>query len=388
MGAAEDDRTTRPVSIDPKRSGPKDRVLVIDDDPLSALAIERALSRGGFTVCRETDPVTASHLLVMDRFAAIVTDINMPSLSGVDLLAIARSYDPHVPVILVTGAASIDSAIEAANLGSTQYLLKPLSTETLIEAVRRAVAGRPARDGDETGELGAAFERAVNASWIAFQPIVQGPLGRLQGYEALVRSDEPSMNNPKALFEAAEALGKTDILSRCIRRLAAEEFGRAPSGISLFVNVHSLDLADSDLFDPKAPLSRIASRVVLELTEREALDRVADLSDRLRSLRKLGFRIAVDDLGAGYAGLASFALVEPDVVKIDMGLVRGAHKSVVKQRVIGSVMSLAKDSGVQTVAEGIETPEERDCLLRLGADGLQGYLFGRPSRGLPDIVGG
>jgi EAL domain-containing protein (putative c-di-GMP-specific phosphodiesterase class I) len=381
-------RATRPVQIEPRDPAAPDRVLVVDDDPLSAESIERALVRCGFAVCRQIDPVAASHLLVQERFAAIVSDVNMPNMSGVDLLAVARSYDADVPVILVTGAASIDSAIEAANLGSTQYLLKPLSAQTLGEAVRRAVAGRTSRADRDRHVLGATFERAVDATWVAFQPIVAGQHGRLQGYEALVRSDEPKMGNPKLLFEAAEQLGRTATLSRCVRALAAEEFGRAPEGVALFVNLHSQDLADGDLFDAAAPLSRIARRVVLELTEREALDRISDLAERLRALRKLGFRIAVDDLGAGYAGLTSFALVEPDIVKVDMGLVREAHLSVMKQKVVASIIALAKETGVQTVAEGIETREERDCLLRLGADWLQGYLFGRPTRGLPDVVGG
>ena len=381
-------RPTKPVSPPGggTAKGSGDRVLVVDDDVLVSKALDRALTRAGFQVHVENDPTVASQLLVQERFAAIVSDIQMPGMTGVDLLSIARSYDSDVPVILVTGQASLDTAIEAANLGSTQYLLKPLSLQTITEAVRRAVASRAPKGDEANRALGLVLERAIDAAWLAFQPIVAGPHGRLLGYEALVRSDETTMSNPGTLFAAAEKLNKVCDVGRAVRALAAEGFGRAPAKVLLFVNLHSLDLQDPDLYEAHAPLSRMAARVVLELTEREALDRVKDLSERLSRLRKLGYRIAVDDLGAGYAGLTSFALVEPDLVKIDMGLVRDAHQSVMKQKVIGSVVSLAKETGIQVVAEGVETREERDCLLRLGADYLQGYFVGRPMRGLPDVV--
>ena len=84
---------------------------------------------------------------------------------------------------------------------------------------------------------------------------------------------------------------------------------------------------DHELFSPAAPLSRIASRVVLEITERASLDELGDVAPRLAQLRGLGFRIAIDDLGAGYAGLTSFAQLEPEVVKVDMSLVRGIDSS-------------------------------------------------------------
>ena len=378
------DRTTDRPRPQATRAG--DRILVVDDDLLTSQALERALERSGFDVTVVTDSALAAQLLVEQRFAAIVTDIHMPGLSGVDLLVVARSYDPDVPVILVTGNASLDTAIEAANLGSTQYLLKPISIQGLGDAVRRGIAGRPSRgntDGLAIGQQLEQLERAIDAAWLAFQPIVSSPHGRLHGYEALLRSDEPSMSNPATIFSAAERLNRVSEVSRRVRSLAASELTSAPPSVTLFVNLHSLDLQDPELFEPAAPLSLLASRVVLELTEREALDEVQDLSARLTRLRALGYRIAVDDLGAGYAGLNSFALVEPDIVKLDMGLVRGVHQSVMKQKVIASVVSLAAETGIAIVAEGVEVGGERDCLVRLGADYLQGYFLGRPVRGLP-----
>jgi EAL domain-containing protein (putative c-di-GMP-specific phosphodiesterase class I) len=120
--------------------------------------------------------------------------------------------------------------------------------------------------------------------------------------------------------------------------------------------------------------------VILEVTERSSFARVPELRDRIKVLRELGYRIAVDDLGAGYAGLTSFAALEPEVVKLDMALVRGVDHEPIKRRLVGSMARLCRELGILVVAEGVETPAERDVLVDLGCDLLQGYLFGRPAR--------
>src|SRR5204863_4374487 len=128
------------------------------------------------------------------------------------------------------------------------------------------------------------------------------------------------------------------------------------------VNLHVTDLVDPWLSAPDSPLSKIAHRVVLEVTERSSLDEVKDVRARVAALREMGFRIAVDDLGAGYAGLTSFTLLEPEIVKLDMTLVRDVHQSATKRKLIRSMAELCKDMGMLVVGEGVETAEERDCL--------------------------
>jgi EAL domain-containing protein (putative c-di-GMP-specific phosphodiesterase class I) len=148
----------------------------------------------------------------------------------------------------------------------------------------------------------------------------------------------------------------------------------------VFVNLHAMELADNSLLAADAPLSRHARRVVLEITERAPLEEIKDVAARVGRLRSLGYRIAVDDLGAGYAGLTSFAHLEPEVVKVDMSLIRGIDQSPMKQKLLGSIVSLCRDLGIEIIAEGIETTAERDALVRVGGDLCQGYLFARPDR--------
>lgn len=137
---------------------------------------------------------------------------------------------------------------------------------------------------------------------------------------------------------------------------------------------------------PDAPLSAIASRVVLEITERASLDEVKDARARIADLREIGFMIAIDDLGAGYAGLTSFATLQPEIVKLDMSLIRGVDRDSTRQKLVRSMTALCKDLGMTVVAEGVETTAERDTLTELGCDLLQGYLFARPGRPFPDVA--
>src|SRR6202000_829860 len=103
------------------------------------------------------------------------------------------------------------------------------------------------------------------------------------------------------LLDAAERLGALDELGRLVRRRACEALSAAAGDATLFVNLHPRDLLDPDLSDPRSPLAAVADRVVLEVTERASLSGLEDVQGRIAALRKLGFRIAIDDLGAGYA---------------------------------------------------------------------------------------
>jgi EAL domain-containing protein (putative c-di-GMP-specific phosphodiesterase class I) len=146
----------------------------------------------------------------------------------------------------------------------------------------------------------------------------------------------------------------------------------------MFVNLHLLDLFDKQLLSPFAPLSKVASRVVLEITERTSLEGQIDLRYRVAELRELGFHIAIDDLGGGHARMGTFTPLDTDFVKLDMSLVRDVDKHQLKQRLIRSVTQLCREQGTQVIGEGVETEAEAEVLVDLGCDLLQGYLIARP----------
>lgn len=397
---------SRQKSLAPDDQGPTSRrrsllraprlLLVEDDDPLRT-TLTRTL-RHRFEVTAFADGVSAAKQLEVERFDVVLCDVLLRGMTGIDLLRIVRSHDLDVPVILMTGLPDVDGAIEAMDLGALTYIKKPFDPHVLDAALDRAAKlaalARAKREAIEAGlggnptsneraALEQSFERALDSLWIAFQPIVDGKTKRTIGFEALMRSNEPTMPSPSAVLDAAERLDRVHDLGRRIRARVAHAFTNAVAPEDddetlVFVNLHAADLFDADLFDARAPLSKLAHRVVLELTERATITDITDARHRTAELRRRGFKIAIDDLGAGYAGLSSFATFEPEIVKLDMSLVRGVEGSPVKRKIVGRLASLCHELEMSVVAEGIETPAELDAMLDLGCEYVQGFLLGRP----------
>jgi EAL domain-containing protein (putative c-di-GMP-specific phosphodiesterase class I) len=260
----------------------------------------------------------------------------MPRMTGIELLRAIREHEPDLPVILVTGLPTVESATEAIEYGVFRYLEKPVKRRTLEATVeqasmlyrlawmkREALALLGTRGGasDRAG-LEVRFERALGALSIAFQPVVFVSDRLVLGYEALLRTSNMGFSGPPEVLDAAERLDAVFRVGRLIRGCAARLFEQAPAESILFLNLHPWDLTDPELLDEQAPLTQMADRVVLEITERASLAEIHDVKDHVAVLRARGYRIAVDDLGAGNAGLTSFALLEPEIVKIDASLAR------------------------------------------------------------------
>lgn len=378
----------------------KRSVLVVDDEEAVARVLSRLLVAAGYHVTTANSGSAAVEAVRREPFDVILSDIHMPSMTGVDLLRLVRAYDLDVPVILMTGVPTVDTAIQAVELGALQYLPKPTPKEVLLDAVERASrlhrmatmkrealalgGSDDTRAGDRAG-LEARFDRALDTMWIAFQPIVDVSRRRVFGYEALLRTREPSLPHPGAVLDSADRLGRIIDVGRRVRSLAAMAFVRASADALLFVNLHTLDLLDDTLYRPDGPLVDVADRVVLEITERASLDQVKDVRARIAELRARGFRIALDDLGAGYAGLSSFATLEPEIVKLDMSLVRGVHESPLRRRLVASMTALCAEMGMRVVAEGIETSEELLGVRGCGCDLAQGYLLAKPGPPFPSV---
>lgn len=378
-------------------SGRAGTIVLVDDEPEALRAFQRMLSGLGYRVEAFTSAREAVKRVSAGGVHVVVSDISMPEMSGVELLRTIRAHDADLPVVLVTGLPGIDSATDAVEYGAFKYIVKPFEADVLRLAVERArklyrlarmkrealkLLGTNAISADRAG-LESSFYSALDSMWMAFQPILRATDRSVYGYEALLRTEEPTLIRPDLVVDAAERLSALPRLGRRVRELAAAAMQSAPPETDLFINLHPLDLADEQLFDALAPLSQIAKRVILEVTERAAIEQVDAVERRVSQLRELGFRIAVDDLGAGYAGLSSFALLEPEIVKLDVSLLRDIDQSPVKQKLVASMTTLCKDMGFLVVAEGIETPPERDCVVELGCDLLQGFLFARPGRPFP-----
>jgi EAL domain-containing protein (putative c-di-GMP-specific phosphodiesterase class I) len=233
--------------------------------------------------------------------------------------------------------------------------------------------------GAQLRELEGKLARCLGSLTLHFQPIVDARSRARFGYEALLRSGDRALPHPGAILDAAERLEKVPALGRAVRAHAAQVIAASPPARGLvFINLHLLDLFDKQLLSPFAPLSKLAPRVVLEITERTSLEGQIDLRYRVAELRELGYHIAIDDLGGGHARMSTFSPLDTDFVKLDMSLVRDVDKHQMKQRLIRSVTQLCREHGTQVIGEGVETQAEADALVELGCDLLQGYLIARP----------
>jgi len=381
----------------PPQSGGK-IVIVEDEEPLRR-AYGRMLETAGFTAVLAASGAEAIKAIEKGGIDTVVSDINMPHMDGMDLLRAVRERDLDLPVILVTGNPTIETAARAVEYGALRYLVKPVEKSDLVETVQRAAKlhriahlkrdvaaylGTEERMAGDRAGLEASLARGLDSLWMAYQPIVNPRRKQVIAYEALVRTREPSIPHPGVLFSVAERLGRVQEVGRAIRASVARTLAERRVESDIFMNLHPSDLLDEALFSPDSPISPFARQVVLEITERAALDSGADIPGRIRRLRSLGFRVAIDDLGAGYAGLSYFALLTPDVVKLDITLVRNIHQEEIKRKLVGSLTSLCKELGMLVVAEGVETAEERDTVLDLDCDLLQGFFFAKPAPPFPE----
>jgi EAL domain-containing protein (putative c-di-GMP-specific phosphodiesterase class I)/CheY-like chemotaxis protein len=373
------------------------RVLVADDELALVRAYARSLVAQGYDVISATDGLEASAALESGRFDAVVADVQMPGMTGLELLATVRRRDGGVPVVLLTGTPTAGAAEQAVASGALLYLVKPVDLRMLGQVVdhatrmRRASLLQPdlAPFAGSVGDRASyedRFDKALGLLRVVYQPIVRFGQRSVYGYEALVRTGEPTMASPAALLEAADHFGRMRDVGRLVRRCVAADMGRLPEGARIFVNVSTAELEDPELLSATAPLSLHGPRVVLEITERASLDDVSDVAAKMTTLRSHGFRIAVDDLGAGYSGLTAFARLLPEVVKIDMSLVRRVELEPVKRELIRHIAAMCADMGILVVAEGVESCAERDVLAEIGCELMQGFLFARPADPPPPVV--
>lgn len=204
------------------------------------------------------------------------------------------------------------------------------------------------------------------------------------GYEALTRGPVDSeFERPDKLFHIAYDADLVLRLERLCRKKAIEAAATLPPGRLMFINIEPEAVADPELREIMtttllAQSNITPDRVVLEITERSAITDFAAFRSTLEYVRALGFKVAVDDAGAGYGSLQCLAEVHPEWLKIDISLIRGIDTDTIRAQLVSSLVSFADNIGVSLIAEGIETKAELAKLRELGVRYGQGFLFTRP----------
>jgi diguanylate cyclase (GGDEF)-like protein len=234
-------------------------------------------------------------------------------------------------------------------------------------------------------ELSSAISAVIEANSLtpAYQPIVDLATGNVLGYEGLVRVPrESSFPHAGALFDAAEVAGRVQDLDRAALDVVLRGATGLPEEMVLSLNVSPRTFESSD-FNATVFLAILKrhgmapDRVILELTEREAVRDPERLRAAIVAVKKVGVRVAADDVGAGNAGLRLLSQFSFDVVKIDLSLVQGARQDQTLS-ILSSLVQMADRWGALTIAEGVETSAQLKTIRRLGIAAAQGYLLGRP----------
>lgn len=295
--------------------------------------------------------------------------------------ALAPALEAELAAVMSAGGHP-DASVAVATAGppeSARDRDRELWQEKVTELHMRV--RRQAEDTSFRAEIAQILERGQIRTM--FQAIVGAADGRILGYEALSRGPAGHRwERPDLLLEAAQRSGMSSVVQWEMLRLArvrATERLRSTDHV-LFVNAPDMR------FWPEAPLDGDDEhplwpwdRVVSEVSERSPIANLPAVWETRDRARRRGMRFALDDVGAGYAGLASLALLAPEFVKIDMALVRDCHLDPAKQAVIAALVQYARQTRAAVIAEGIETAEESRVVCDLGVDLLQGFLFARPT---------
>jgi len=227
---------------------------------------------------------------------------------------------------------------------------------------------------------GAGFDQPFS---MAFQPIVDVASQTIFAHEALVRGVDGQGAYTVLSQVANDNRYAFDQQCRVKAIELATQLNLPQDGARLSIN-----FMPNAVYEPRACIRLTLAtamrtgfpldRIIFEFTEDEKLD-TNHLLNILRTYRAMGFKTAIDDFGAGYAGLGLLSKFQPDIVKLDMELIRGIDTDRVKQQIVRSMLGMLADLDIQTICEGVETVDELRALQDLGASLIQGYVLARPA---------
>jgi EAL domain-containing protein (putative c-di-GMP-specific phosphodiesterase class I)/CheY-like chemotaxis protein len=379
------------------------RYLIVDDDADQRYLVARTLNKMGMANVVEAGSGRGA-LDVLAQVDApvdvVISDLQMPDVDGMEL--IRRIGERALPVSVILVSALDDVLLGSAATMTQAYgvriigtIGKPVTREKLFAVLRHYVPQNAVVDSSldkafplESGQVLAGI--AAGQFEPFFQPKVELATGRVVGAEALARWRHPAYGllGPETFLAPLARAGYLDELSWIMLALGALEAGSWHSAglhLSVSVNVSATSLADPNYADAVTQIvsgqGLDPSRMILELTESEAIRNVAVALENLTRLRMKGFGLAIDDYGVGYSSMQELSRMPFTEVKIDRSFVVAASTSEKHRMMIAHTVEVARLLGLKTVAEGVETRSEKELLESLGCDMIQGFLVAEPMDG-------
>jgi EAL domain-containing protein (putative c-di-GMP-specific phosphodiesterase class I)/CheY-like chemotaxis protein len=388
-------------------AGPPIRVLIADDEAVLRAALSDLVeSDDSFElVGAARDAEEAIALAEEKKPDVALVDVRMPAGGGLRVAEKLRHLAPQTRVLAHSAVDDRASVVRMLEGGAVGYLVKGTAPAEILSAIVRAARGQLSVSPEvmtglvkdlseqlQRQEI-ATSERLAKADRIdrvlqgkgrsmVYQPIVELDGHRVIGMEALARfADNGEVWPIPQWFAEAAEVGLGSELELGCNRAALADLVRIPPDRYVSINV-SYRTAESDgLLELLDAVD--ASRVVIEITEHEAVEDYDRLTQSLDRVRERGARVAIDDAGAGFASLRHILLIDPEIMKLDVSLTSGIDSDARRRALATALITFAEEMEIAVVAEGIETELEHAALQALGVQFGQGYFIGRPGP-LPD----
>jgi len=373
------------------------KVLVVDDSDVQRnhvmnMCIEHDLSH----VIGATDGADAVEKLQQESFDLVFIDLEMPVMDGVELVRKIAKDKLAAAVIILSSKdpaliSSIGTMAESDGLNVLGTFQKPMQATDLLASIKRLSNNTKREDQHKIYNrinakdlLAGISEKQIT---LFYQPKLTCKGLLLQGVEALARWQHPTLGfvSPVEFITAAEQFDIISDLTHYLFDIALKQKVQwRDHGINfhLAFNLSPLSLADNDLADKIADqvaLYKIEPKeIVLEVTENAICGEISTAIETLAKLRLKGFKLAIDDYGTGFANAQQLSRVPATELKLDRVLVDNVATRPQQLAILKSTVNLAKDLGLNTVAEGVENFEDFQLILKLNVDLVQGYYFAKP----------
>lgn len=377
------------------------RVILADDDP-GVLAALTALidDEPGMTIVGTAGDANEAVLIAEHTTPDVaLVDVQMPGGGGSRATREIILRSPRTGVVALSAHGARSAVAEMLRAGALGYVVKGAPIAEIVDAVRRTARGEGSLSGELTAMLGLELDeqlgrrdrvhaarreqiervrRALEPGAIrpVFQPIVELGSGSIVGYEALARFHVDPVEPPDRWFNAARDVGLAEDLEFAAIRAALERFNEIGPPAYLSLNLSPASVLSGRLTE--TILTCPPERLVVEITAHTSVSDYDALAASLQPFIAHGGRLAVDDAGAGFASLRHILRLAPQLIKLDVSITRRIDTDHASRAMAAALASFGREMDIMLVAEGIETPAERDAVRALGVQFGQGYLFGRP----------